>query len=183
MTITLQAFDWDVALHARRWRNDPTVNRWFRQVGPINDLQQREWFEKQSADPTVRMFAIENAYKNHGGGTTRALVGVCGLTSVDLVNRRAELSMYIDPDQSGSGYGKAAFEALFQFGFDDLGLYQIWCECFDENPVIGLLEKLGMRVDGTRRDFYFKGGKFINAHLMSILRSEWDDRRKHEAKV
>lgn len=166
--ITLEPLDKHVALHARSWRNDPTMYKWFRQVGPISDVEQERWFEKQSLDPTVRMFGI---------GVGDYAVGVCGLTSVDLINRRAEMSMYLNPEESGKGYGKAAFTALFNFGFDSLGLHQIWAECFDGNPVIPLLEKLGCKRDGVRRDFYWKEGKFIDAHLVSILRSEWNERR------
>jgi RimJ/RimL family protein N-acetyltransferase len=101
------------------------------------------------------------------------IVGVAGLTSIDRLARRAEFSLYIGPEHHGEGYGRKALIALFTKGFRDLGLNLIWGESFDGNPAIRLFESLGMIREGTRRDFYFKDGRFIDAHLFSIRSTEW----------
>ena len=138
--------------------------RWCRQSDVISDVEQAAWFSRQSADPTIKMYAVTA----QGG-----IVGVAGLTSIDRLARRAEFSLYIGPEHHGEGYGRKALVALFTKGFRDLALNLIWGESFDGNPAIRLFESLGMIREGTRRDFYFKDGRFIDAHLFSIRSTEW----------
>lgn len=147
----------------RNWRNDPRIWRWCRQNDLISDVQQEQWFDRIQVDPTIRMYGI------YAG----SLVGACGLTSLDLLNRRAEFSLYICPEQQGKGLSKPALCTLFEHGFMDFGLNSIWGETFDGNPAASIFESLGMKKEGTRREFYFRNGRFIDCHLYSVLRSEW----------
>ena len=105
--------------------------------------------------------------------SNKRLLGVCGLTSIDLINRRAEFSLYIEPRQHGNSYGKKALKTLCKFGFEDLGLNSIWGESFEGNHAASIFESLGFKHEGLRRAFYFKKGKFIGANLYSLLKSEF----------
>lgn len=146
------------------WRNDYRIWATCRQNDLIAYDDQLEWYEKQRKDPSIRMYAIWAA---------ETLVGVCGLTSLDPWNRRAEFSLYIGPEHQKRGYAKAALKTLFDHGFRTLGLNLIWGETFDGNPADKLFDELGMRVEGTRREFYFREGKFIDAHLYALLSRDW----------
>ena len=148
----------------RRWRNDPAIYKWCRQKTVISDLEHEQWFDTQSKDHKIQMFGI-----NHGA----SLVGVCGFTDIDNFNRRAEFSLYIAPSFHGRGYGETALKTLIAHGFMDLGFNCIWGETFDGNRAAATFEKVGMKKEGTRREFYFKNGRMIDCHLYSILRSEW----------
>lgn len=143
----------------RSWRNNDKIRNWCRQVGWISEIDQEAWYKRQNDDPTIKMFVIED----------KGARGVCGLTDIDLINRRAEFSLYIGPEAQGRGFAKEALRQLFDFGFKELGLHVIWGETFDGNPASKLFEKIGMKKEGTRRGFYFKNGKHIDAHLYSIL--------------
>lgn len=145
-----------------QWRNDYRVWRWCRQFEPLHHSKHMAWFQWQASDKSVSMFAVLDREGD--------IVGVCGLTDIDQTNRRAEFSLYIDPDRGGQGYGKAALRTLFKHGFDRLGMNVIWGETFDENPAAHLFESVGMTIEGTRRDFYFREGKFVDAHLYSLRR-------------
>ncbi|MHA2069020.1 MAG: GNAT family N-acetyltransferase [Candidatus Thorarchaeota archaeon] len=144
------------------WRNDPEVWDWCRQFTLIDDVQQRNWFEKQSADPTIEMLLIK-----HRGSS----VGVCGLTDIDYKNRRAEFSLYIGPENQGKGLSTPALKTLFQYGFLELNLQRIWGECFEDNPANHIFKKLGMEKEGARRNFYFKNGGYVDAILWSVDRA------------
>lgn len=100
-------------------------------------------------------------------------IGVCGLTSIDMTNRRAEFSLYLIPSYQGKHLGSKALTILLEHAFNNLGLMQVWGEVFEGNPAIESFEKLGFKRDGVRRDFYFRDGKFINANLISIKDDEW----------
>ena len=150
-------------------RNDPRVYRWCRQNNLITDLQQEEWIKKISFDPSIRMYTI---WTHHSTSHGVELVGVCGLTSIDLINKRAEFSCYIDPDHQKKGFAKDALKALFKYGFEEMNLNIIWGETFSDNHAQHLFEKMGMVKEGVRRDFYFKAGKYCDAILYSIKRTE-----------
>jgi RimJ/RimL family protein N-acetyltransferase len=148
------------------WRNHLGVRSWCRQYAPLHWADHEAWFEKQAADPKIEMFSL---IEPHGD-----LVGVCGLTDIDLVNRRAEFSLYIGPTLQGFGFGLSGLKLLFTWGFGSLGLNRIFGETFDLNPAAKIFEKLGMEKEGTRRDFYYRNGRFIDAHLYSISAADFN---------
>lgn len=147
-----------------KMRNDPSVYKWCRQYAPLHWEAHEAWYLRQARDSSLEMFAV-SVYEE--------LVGCVGLTSIDLVNRRAEFSCYIGKDHQGKGYGKEALKLLLEFGFMDLGLNRIWGESFAGNPALLVFEKLGFQKEGIRLDHYYRAGRFIDAHLVSISASEY----------
>jgi RimJ/RimL family protein N-acetyltransferase len=85
--VKLDAISEDELDQMRLWRNERSVNKWCRQTGLISPLSQKEWYVRQNADPSINMFIVKKLI-----GTP---IGVCGLTSIDFFNRRAEFSLYI----------------------------------------------------------------------------------------
>lgn len=150
------------------WRNDPAVWRWCRQHDLIHEDSHKRWFEWQSNDDSVSMYTI----KPVGYHTP---VGVCGFTSIDSVHRRAEFSCYIGTNYQKKGFAGQALRLLFTHGFANLNLHQIWGETFLGNPAAHLFEKIGMKKDGLRRQFYWKDGKWVDCILYSVLAEEWSN--------
>lgn len=150
----------------RKWRNDPSIYSWCRQVGLIAWPNHLRWYESLADRRDVKMYSIING--------SDKMVGVCGLTDIDETARRAEFSLYIAPEHQRCGYAKEALKTLFMHAFDDLNLNLIWGETFEGNHALELFQKLGMSVEGVRRDFYYKNGKYIDATLISIKRDEFD---------
>lgn len=148
-----------------RWRNDYSTWRWCRQSSVISLGEHQDWFFNLSRDNKTKMFSIHARDGGH--------VGVCGLTSIDWINRRAEFSLYIGPEYRKKGYAKGALKTLISHGFQNLNLNSIWGESFIGNPAIKMFEEIGFKKDGVRREFYFRDGKYIDAFLFSILRNEW----------
>lgn len=149
----------------RAWRNHPKIWKWCRQHTLITEVEQSHWYERISTDPSIHMYVI------HADGTG---VGVCGLTSIDHVHKRAEFSCYVAPEKQGNRYATKALRTLFDHGFYDLNLNVIWGETFDGNPARRIFKnQLQMTHEGTRRSFYFVDGKYLDAHLYSVKRSEW----------
>lgn len=107
-------------------------------------------------------------------------MGVCGFTGIDLVNRHAEFSLYIAPTFWGQGYGKKALQSLVSHGFNSYGFQVIWGESFAHNPATKMFVQLGFMHEGIRRNLYFREGKFIDAHLYSILREDWESQQSFE---
>jgi UDP-4-amino-4,6-dideoxy-N-acetyl-beta-L-altrosamine N-acetyltransferase len=168
--VSLRRLSHEDAYDIFRWRNHPAIAKWCRQFDSLHWTGHWAWIEAQSKDKSMSMYAIEDDKEEKG-----KIVGVCGFTSIDLINRRAEFSLYIGNEYHGMGLGEAGLRALIKKGFLDYGFNSIWGETFDGNKAAKMFEKVGFKHDGTRRDFYFRAGNFIDAHLYSILRSEYAD--------
>ena len=149
----------------RLWRNDYAIWKWCRQHTVIDRAAHERWLKKILEDPSIKMFEIVTSYNS--------AIGVCGFTDIDRLNQRAEFSLYIAPAYQGKGYAKAALKTLFSHGFMNQNFHVIWGETFDGNKAYNLFLDLGMKHEGVRRDFYFKDGHFINAHLISLTRDDY----------
>jgi len=148
-----------------RCRNDLRVRRWCRQVEDLSWPGHEKWFEWQAHDPQTFMYAVI---------VDDQIIGVAGLTSVDYFARRAEFSLYIDPNIHWRGLGKRTLYTLFRHGFSALNLNRIYGETFVGNPAANLFDKLGMEREGVRREFYYKDGNYIDCILYSINRERFD---------
>lgn len=151
------------------WRNNQEIWKWCRQNDLISGRDQTKWIERQNDDASIKMYSIVDV----NPGYTPKPVGVCGLTSIEMGSRRAEFSLYIAPEYQKMGCGKKALSTLLDHAFNDLGLNLVWGESFEGNHAMKLFKEIGFTEEGMRRQFYFKGGRFINAHLFSMLASEW----------
>ena len=147
-----------------KWRNSPEINKWTRQNTLINMESHEAWFNKMTMDQTMRMFLIR--------AESNEAIGVCGLTSIDLINQHAEFSLYIGPEHHGHGYGKDSLRLLCTHGFNAFPLRTIWGETFEGNKAALMFESLGFKRDGVRRDFYYRDGKFIDSIMYSIKSDE-----------
>lgn len=147
-------------------RNNEDIFKWSRQYDVLHYQNHADWFERQSKDPRLSMYAIRRDEHDE-------IVGVCGLSDIDFRVRRAEFSIYVFPERQSDGFGTKALKALLEKGFNSYNLNVIWGETFDGNPATRLWEKVGMQKEGTRRQFYYQKGEYIDAHLYSITRDEW----------
>lgn len=149
----------------RKWRNDYRIWKWCRQNDELHEISHERWFERQASDPKISMYKVVTSGNK--------FVGVCGLTDIDHINRRAEFSLYIGPEHQGNGYAKHCLQTLFHHGFDNMNLNLIWGETLDGNKSEKLFHKLGMRKEGVRRQFYYREGWYSDAILYSLLANEF----------
>jgi RimJ/RimL family protein N-acetyltransferase len=143
-------------------RNDPRNWQWFRQHTTINLSNHMDWYDGARKDPSIEMLlAVDN---------NETILAIMGLTSIDRINSRAEISYY----EVGENVGKLPLECLVRHAFCNQNLNQVWTEMFDGSPYRTKFESLDFKLDGILRDFYFRNGKYINAHRYSLIRS-WED--------
>lgn len=152
-------------------RNDENIWKWCRQFDVIDETSHKKWFERLATDRTISMYAIRSEELGDP-------IGACGLTDIDFINRRAEFSLYIMATYQKQGYGQKSLSALLEKAFNSYNLNIVWGETFDGNPAISTFEKLGFVKEGTRRQFYYRKGVYIDAHLYSISREEWSQQSR-----
>jgi ribosomal-protein-alanine N-acetyltransferase len=105
---------------------------------------------------------------------TGELVGAIGLV-LSARHKRGELGYWIGRPYWGRGYCTEAAGAVVRFGFMGLGLARIHASHMARNPASGrVMQKIGMKYEGTQRRHIFKWDRFEDLMLYGLLRSEHD---------
>jgi RimJ/RimL family protein N-acetyltransferase len=101
------------------------------------------------------------------------LIGAIGLR-VEAQHARAELGYWVGLRYWGQGYCTEAGYAVLDYGFNTLGLARIHASHFTRNPASGrVMQKLGMRHEGSLRQHVRKRDVFEDLEIYAILRSEF----------
>jgi [ribosomal protein S5]-alanine N-acetyltransferase len=91
----------------------------------------------------------------------------------EMQHRRAEIGYWIGVPFWGNGYATEAAREVVRYGFERLNLNRIFASHFKGNEKSGrVLEKIGMRHEGSVRQGVMKSGKFIDLEMYSILRED-----------
>ena len=159
------------------WLNDHRTSRTLAVRAPQSIAMEESWFERMVADQgkggylfTACLLADDRA------------IGNVGLFDLDLVNGSAGLGIMVgSPGDRGRGHGTDMLEALVAFGFASLRLERIWLDVYDFNPgARRVYERVGFAHEGVLRHAFFRQGRFVDVHRMSILSDEWRARQQPE---
>ncbi|MFH1761121.1 MAG: GNAT family N-acetyltransferase [bacterium] len=95
-------------------------------------------------------------------------IGQMGLINIELENRRAEISIMINPEYQYKGYGTKAVELLLEQGFMHMNLENIWGEVYTCN-INGMVfwERLVKKYNGN--DAFLKNTKYYNGRYWNSL--------------
>jgi len=124
-----------------------------------------EAIQAAEADGTGRNFALIR--KEDG-----LLIGVSGLI-INSKHKRAELAYWVGKDYWGRGYGTEAAKAIIKIGFEEHDLNRIFAAAFTDNPGSWrIMEKIGMKHEGTFRQHVIKWDKPMDLTFYAILRED-----------
>ena len=156
----------------KAWRNSQMDI--LRQWKPLTEYNQEKWFQKISQDNTQVIFAIMIKKEKN-----MQLIGYCGITNIDFINRWGEISFLADPirTQDEELYREDFISVLYmlcQYGFEKINLNKLFTETFSfRKNHIKILEDFGFHLDGILREHKFLNGKYQDSVIHSILHSEW----------
>jgi len=109
------------------------------------------------------------------------VIGTCGFVYWSVEHARSEVYYALSRNYWGQGYMPEAVRSVMGFGFHTMQLNRIDGTCWVENTASArVLEKVGMRFEGTLRQFVYVKGAFRDIRWYSILR---DDYRNQAAGV
>ena len=159
------------------WRNQDDIrDQYSGHPFPVNYEMERSWLEKviRSNTPTT-VFGIEVV-------SSQKLIGMTVLRNINLINREAELAIFIgDEEERRKGYGVDALRLTLDFAFHQLGLNRVFLKVnVDNAPALRLYKKCGFQEEGRLRESIFKNGRFKDQLVMSILSREF--RREKDGK-
>ncbi len=108
------------------------------------------------------------------------MIGTCGFTRFDFPHNSGEIGYVLNPEYHGKGLGTEAAERVLRFGFEQLELHRIEAKFMRGNEAsLHVMEKLGMTLEGYRRDGMLVKNRYRTIGVCSILRDEfYPDRMK-----
>ena len=170
--IRLRAVERDDLKKFHEWVNDPDVTEGLMLYLPMSMLDEEKWYERATGrSPDEKPLAIELR-----DGEGWRLIGNCAFFSIDTVSRAGEFGIMIgDKSVWNQGLGTETVGLILRHGFKTLNLHRVILQVFGDNPrAIRAYEKAGFVREGTQREAIFKNGKYMDIHMMSVLRREWD---------
>ena len=153
------------------WVNDPEVTRYLSMYLPLSTVDEETWFNSMSQRPqSEKTLSIE--IRNESGWK---MIGNCGVFDIDTVTRSGELGIMLgEKDEWNKGYGTEAMMLLVQHCFNTLNFNRVHLRVYAENlRAKRSYEKAGFVEEGRMREAVYKHGKYDDVIVMSVLRSEW----------
>ena len=79
-----------------------------------------------------------------------------------------------DQNIRGQGLGEEALLAMLRLAFEEMNMQRVTLDHFTENKIAAKLYlKVGFSYEGIMRNAGKKDGKYVDLHLMSMLRDEY----------
>jgi RimJ/RimL family protein N-acetyltransferase len=166
----------------RRWRNEclETLRTPFLLT---EDMQQRFYEDTiSSRNARARYWGIfehkhEEYPKNDLTCDYDILLGMIGLENIEWENRRAEISIILNPEYRGKGYGEQAVDLLLEQGFFFMNLEIIWGECYTCNPALQFWKKIAKKYMARCADVPFTKfwkSQYYDSFYFAFLKEDYN---------
>lgn len=156
-----------------RWLNDPEVIENLYLYVPMSLGQEEDWYVRTLQRPVEEQpLAIEAKVDKEWKA-----IGTLAFEGINWHDHSSEIGIAIgDKSFWNKGCGTDALRLLIRYGFQTVGLNRIWLRVYENNQRgIHAYLKAGFVHEGVMRQARWKDGKFIDMHVMSVLREEWKD--------
>jgi RimJ/RimL family protein N-acetyltransferase len=102
-----------------------------------------------------------------------SLIGIINIKQT-LPYKRGELGYWVGRPYWGKGYGTEAAREVVAYGFEELGLNKVFAGAFADNPGSWrIMEKVGMKHEGTWRQHAMRDGRFVDLAYYGMLLEEF----------
>jgi len=150
------------------WFNDPQITRYLDNgVFPNTRKKQVEFYESQRKQRLILIISNKNKY-----------LGVINLSSLDLINKTANIALIVDSSKCRRDSPMISLEAMArvtEHAFTLMGIQRIFAgqhkSLFRWQQRI---ELLGYRVEGIKRQGFIKGQEVEDSISLSVLRKDYD---------
>ncbi|MBM7587720.1 ribosomal-protein-serine acetyltransferase [Bacillus pakistanensis] len=141
---------------------------WIDYTKEVNDT--KEWIQASLKGVVETGGYIKTAAIIYKG----SIAGTIGFNIIDQTNKSGVIGYWIGEDFQGKGIMTQACKALIDYGFRELDLNRVEINVATGNlKSKAIPERLGMTLEGTKRQVEKIGGKFHDHFVYSILADEW----------
>jgi [ribosomal protein S5]-alanine N-acetyltransferase len=112
----------------------------------------------------------------------RRMIGSIGLRMKDEGRCTADIGYVLNRKYWGNGYMTESARAVLDVAFQQLNLHRVWATCDTRNRAsYQLMERLGMRREGTFVKNAMEKGEWRDTYLYAILAEEWQAKSANES--
>ncbi|MBD3344066.1 MAG: GNAT family N-acetyltransferase [Chitinivibrionales bacterium] len=171
-SVNLRSYKLDDARSIYEWWNDDETTKWmgrkFRESQEYQVIEERLRGIIENPPEDALFYAIASK-------GTDLYIGGIDLTSIDLVDKNAILSVVIGKRQDRSkGYGSEAVGLILKTVFSELELHKVELNVRDRNAAaICCYKKMGFVEEGRRKDHAFINGSFNDIIHMLVFSAEF----------
>lgn len=157
-----------------KWKNDPLVRKYSRNVIPRTLDEQKKRFEPNQQ--RFREFVNFEIWHKED----KIPLGRIGLGHIDWVNGWANAFIWIgEKNYWGKNIGTEATELLLDYAFKELNLNKVHGGVAIENTGSwSVAENLGFTLEGIEREAMYADGKYLDNKKYCIFKEEWLSRKK-----
>jgi len=173
--IMLREYKLEDLHHIRQWVNDPEVVNNLSDIFLVpHSLVETEDFLNsvlQGGRKNTICFVIADK-------VTEDYMGQIDLINIDWKNRAAEIGIVIGEEKyRGKGFGSEALHLLQEFVFNRLNLNRLEIKVHSNNTKAHRCYlNSGFKEEGRLRQGFYIHGKYIDNIVLSMLKSEFDNR-------
>ena len=169
--ITLRAIESEDLDILHKWANDPSTQDIIGNIHfPSSREYQTTWYKNLQTDHLNQRFAIETE--------DMGIIGISSIMSIDWRNNHAWHGIVLgDKDIRGKGYGIDAVMATMRYAFDEMHLERLDGSIIEYNTPSSSFycDKLGWKVEGVRRNYYYRKGRYWDQIVVGITRKDYDE--------
>lgn len=153
--------DWIRAL-----RNDQDTWVWLTDPRPLSAADEKGWYASIGVR-SGRLYLVAH-------DADHPFIGLVRMDEHDPVNRSIRVGADISPALRGLGFGRSVFGTVLKYCFDHLNIHRVWLAVLETNArAIRLYKGQRLKEEGRWREAVFRGGKYVDYLLMSILEGEF----------
>ena len=161
--------------HLYLWENDPDTWQVSGTLVPFSRHVLRLYLENAGKDiyeqKQLRLMMEPLDPEPHPGRKIPAPIGTIDLFDFDPYHRRAGVGILVaEKSERRKGYAREALALLMAYGFEKLGLKQLWCNIGPDNQAsLELFTAAGFKVCGKKEQWNFDGKQFRDEWLLQAL--------------
>lgn len=112
------------------------------------------------------------------------IIGSVGFYSWDKDHDRAKMGYDLKPPHWGKGIMKEALERVIRYGFEEMALNRVEVTIMETNPrSIALATTVGFVEEGVLREFSKADDRYLDEHVFSLIRRDWEAYRNRSDSV
>lgn len=147
------------------WMNNPKIYSSMHFDLPVSMENTLRWFENNKNNEKRSDICFEEE---------GVIVAFGGLTSIDLLLKKAELYIFVNPNLQKSGIGTQATKLLCKYGFGQLKLHKIYLLTNEDNvAAIKVYQKCGFQLEGRHRDEYMVKDQYKDRLYFGLLKRDF----------
>ena len=154
-----------------KWRNDPKVRHYARNIWPQTLEEVKKRFEPLP-DKQMRDSIKFTIYHKQ----SKRPIGRIGFSRINWVSRNANIFAKIgEPEYWGKGIAGEASKLLINYGFTELNLHKIYSGVFTPNKrSLRAAEKLGFVKEGVLKEEMYVDGQYHDIHKFALFKRDWE---------